>query len=475
MKFLATLEESLKSERKPDESDKFVIKVPQLEIPKWLENLKFERESQFKKVPDTKLHKLPSEGFFFSYVADENNYFESNCSFSFIVGVTPRKKSSKSRWKYAPHAGKLSKYSHEKYYHIGLNFVVNKETRKIELEKKWSGSKIAPARISNPEEVRDAIKAAVHHNSELSNYTFVPVKKKVSEYVKKGAAGLESGGASIVYFAALGAEMKEILKNGIKESSPSSQYDKSITFFFDKKDAGDLYKSYSSWNRLYHVVAMAKIEFSDPNLFNKEYSSFHLAKGKVIASKDIELIKTNMEAYFKDDFTPVKILDKIKKTPLLKSQREWDFIFTARNDEEFEYFKKQFTPEKRTKAGKSKTGRTVWVYGANNWEESNPLGLKLRHGPTILMFRPGATKKDINMHFAQQWLEVRNIYRYAGYKKRKELSKESWGYKIYFEKKFPQFIKYELVPAAFEERGRWNDPLTDLMDALGIEVKKDDN
>jgi len=470
MSFLETLNEALKSQREPVKSKKVELKIPQLDIPKWIENLKHGRESKFKKVSDTNLHKDPSDGFFFNYNPESNTYFESSTSFSFITGVRARR-AGKSRWDWIPHR-ELKQVTHENYSVNNLNFIVDKRTRKIHLEKEWggeTGNKIIAGRITRPEQTRDAIKAAVHHHPELKNYTFVPKKQKVNEYIKAGAIVLETGGTMTAYFAALGDEMKEILKNGIKDDTKATSNYK-LPIFFDKKEASDETKHMYDGTRLYHVIGIGEFTFSDPDLIEEDFGDkFKIVEGKSIPAKSIKLVKTNFKDYFNKSFSPVPTLNKLRETDLMKSWTlRWQQIFVARTDEEYEYFKNRQEREKYTKARRLKGEKKMWL-----WEHGKvAIGLKLREGPYILMFKPGTTKDDIDKFLATRWFEKRRLHQEMPWQLRDEEEFKNVGYEIYFQKKFRAPLTYMLIKSPFEEK--WYKSAEDMLKALGREVHKTD-
>ena len=475
MRFLETLTEALKSQREPDKSEKIELKVPQLDLPKWVENLKHRRESKFKKLPDSDLHKDPSDGFFFNYGPKNNTYFESNASFSFITGTTARRR-GRRRWDWVPHGDSLDQVTHEDYSSNDLNFIVDKRTKKINVEKDWdgeTGNKIVAGRITRPEQARDAVKAAVHHNPELKNYTFVPTKQKVSDYIKAGAATLETGGTITAYFVALGDEMKEILKNGISDdTSPTSNKTYKLPIFFDKKVAADDAKNVWDATRLYHVIGIGEFTFSDPDLLEEEYGDFKIAKGKSVPAKNIKLIKTNFKDYFDKSFTLVPTRPDLLKTELMRNWRKkWDHVLIARNDDEFKYFENRQASQKYTKRGRKKGPDTRWSWDRSK-DESNPIGLKLKNGPLILMFRPGTPDEDINKFLSKRWFQDRNLYNYMPWQLRNDERIKDAGYQIYFKKKFPEPLNYILIKAPFEED--YYKPAEDMLKALGREIPTTD-
>jgi len=473
MNFLKTLTEALKSKREPDKSKKVELKIPQLDIPKWLKNLKHNRESKFKKLPDTNLYKDPSDGFFFNYNFENNFYFESNASFSFITGTTPRQ-GERHMWNYPPHRD-LKKVTHSNYTSNDLNFMIDKRMKKISLEKVWggeTGNKIVAGRMTRPEQTRDAIKAAIHHHPELKNYTFVPTKQKVSDYIKAGAVTLETGGTMTGYFAALGDEMKEILKNGIKDDTTLE-----LSIFLDKKEALDDAKYMYDINRLYHVIGVGEFTFSDPNFLEEVYGDkFKIADKKSVLAKNIKLVRTNFKDYFDKSFSPVPTMPDLLETDLMKNwNRKWKHVFIARTDQEYEYFKNKREREKYTKRGGRRGPTTMWTWDGRQYEDkANPVGLKLKDGPTVLMFAPGTVKKDIDKFLAKRWFENRDFWSQMDYSIKRDEKFKDAGYDIYFKKKFPEPLNYMLLKSAFENEGRYRDPARDMLKALGKEVYEPD-
>ena len=477
MSFLNVIEEALKSEREPDKSKKKELKVPQLDAPKWIENQKYERESKFKKTPDDHLIMDPSDGFFFHYQPEDNLLYTSNGSFNFIVGRKPRRRIGRSYWRSAPHSYDLEAISDNDYKVNDLNFRVNKKTKKIDLEKDWGGSKgtsIVAGRIKRPEQVRDAVKAAVHHFPELDNYTFAPKKEKVSEYTKGGVAALEQGGTMTAYFAALGEEMKEILQKGLTEDSVPNKKNANhkIQIHFDKKEAVSDTKNLSDSERLYHVVAVAQFEFSDPELLDESWGDqFKIAEGKSVPAKDIKIIKTNLKDFFSKSWTPVQPIEKFNDDPLVKAwNQKWNFIVIPRDEEEWKYFYNRQAPEKYTKRGNLKGSNNRWTWSNKYSDKPNPVGLRLRSGTLLLLFTPESTEEDLKKFLADRWWSNRDLNSEIPWQLKEKDEYKDIGYQIYFNHKFPEPVNYILMKSPFERRSSWRHPAKDMLKALGREV-----
>lgn len=477
MSFLTVINEALKSEREPDKSKKVELKVPQLDVPKWLENQTHGRETKFKKTPNNHLAMDPSDGFFFHYQPDDNLLYVSNGAFNFIVGRRPRDRVGSSSWRTAPHYYDLKRIEDDDYKVNDFNFRVDDKTKKINLEKDWGGSKgtsIVAGRVKRPEDVRDSLKAAIKHFPKLANYTFVPAKEKVSEYIKGGVAALEQGGTLTAYFAALGDEMKDILKDGLDDTTVPNKNNQNykIQIHFDKKEATSAAKELYDSSRLYHVVAVASFAFSDPDLLEESYGDqYKIAEGKSVPAKDIKMVKTNLKDYFDKNWSPVKTLDKLKEDPLVKKwDSKWNHIFVARSDEEYDRFKAQRQIEKFTKRGRKKGPDAEWTWGSRYGDERKPVGYRLKNGPIILMFPPGFTKEDINKFLAKRWWDARDVKRDLDWQEEEKLVDP--GYEIYFNHNFPDIVAYAVMKSAFEKKYSWRDSAVDMLNALGREVKR---
>ncbi len=478
MKFHNIINEALKSEYDPLQSTLHKFKVPQLEIPIWIENMSYRQEKKFEKLPHSFIHLTPSQGYFFLYNDSKNAAFESNASFTFITGKQPRH-TGRSRYETIPGWYDLEdkRHTHPDLDNwSSIKFIVRNDNKTVQLEKERggsSGNSIINGKIEEPDKIQDALEALVHHNPETDNYKFINAKQKVSIYIEGGVRGLSPDKPMPIYFAALGTEMKEILEKGLNdETAKHGGTYGLLDFYFNKSDATKEAKYLQNRDRLHHVVAIAEITLKDPNLLNKKYGRYNLVDGKSIPPEEIKIVKTNNPDFFKEGWESVKNLDELMKTPLFKhfSNENWSHVFVARSDEEYEGFEKQMEPEKyNSRTGRAKN-KSRWQYGSKG-----PVGLKLKSGQKILMFKPGTTEKEINKLLAQKWFEKSNAWDVIPWNLRQEDKSKSWGYELYFEGKVPDSIKRILILDAFDEKqediSSWRRPARDLMKRLGRDIK----
>jgi hypothetical protein len=448
MDLLNILGEALKSERDVSNVDKIELKVPQLEIKDRMENQKAGRESRYKKVTEDQIHMDPADGFFFKYNPDKNTYYESNASFVFITGQPIRREMGKSRYRTAPHHHKLSSITHPDIGYSDWNFRVDKRSKKVILQRSWDDkNKLTATPITDPEIVKDALQIAIRYHPDLKNYSFS--KMKVAEYLKTGAAALETGGAVKAYFVATGEEFKKYQKEGIKANN------RDTTLTLDVKEAGKDTKVLRSHKKLYPVWGIGQIEIKDKDVFGEKVGE-HFVAGKDIPGSDIKLIKTNMEKYFEKDFTPPDNLraEIEKESPQLFVGRwgvigTWEYIFIARDKAEWDYF--LFTlraPEHYTKRRGRRGARTKTTF--DGYPETDVIEVRLVTDTRILMFKPETTKEDVQKFLASQWLNNRRIFYYMDYRVRQENVKPDTGYDIFFKKKYPDWLKYYMIVRPFE-------------------------
>ena len=434
-------------------------------------NAKWERESKFKKIPDDHIVMQSNEGFFFHYNPDKNVYFESNGSFVFIIGVATRK-SYKSRYFSKSSPYKVEQITHDDIGYDDINFRVNKKTKKIYLEKRWEDTKLRANTIDDPEAFRDAVKIAVREHSELKEYTFVPLKMKVSEYTTKaGAAALEAGGEQKAYIAVLGDRFKEIKQDGLKErkeNAPKTQ------MFFDKKTAEKEAKRISDTkrisdsNKLYHVWVIAEVIIkSDEEVGEKWEDRYEL--GKAIPPERIKLIKTNMPRYFEESWKPAKRLTQLENLDINKtlygSNKRFPVIAITKDEEDWEYFQNNRAKEKYTKRrGRRKGPLTKRTY--NTFPEANEL--VLRNGIKILIFRPKTTTETVKKFIAFHWLEGQSIWAGIRYDMKEE-GERDMGYELYFNRRAVPSLQKIIIEKSFE-KGTWGiESVEKLLKTLGID------
>jgi hypothetical protein len=272
--------------------------------------------------------------------------------------------------------------------------------------------------------------------------------------LKTGAAALESGGSIKVYFAASGDDFKKFQKEGILT-------DDRTRLTLDPKEARkDASSLSSSRGKLYPVWAIGQIDVKDKDILGDKTGD-HFDIGKNIPASDIKLSKTNMAKYFEKDFTEPENLrpDLEKNYPQLfelkyGGQAPWDYIFIARNKEEWDYF--LFTlrmPEHYTKRrGRRKGPNTQRTF--SGWKLEDVVELLLVTSTRVLMFKPGTTKDEILKFLARQWLNQTELLYSIGWQLRREKNLDDnidLGYDIFFKKKYPDWLMYYMITLPFEK------------------------
>jgi hypothetical protein len=442
------LDEALKSGRNIDETVRVELKVPALEKADRIANLKWHRETKFKKMTQDSLFFLaPDEGFFFHYNPKENYYLESNASFSFIIGEGPRVTNRHAHAYYREHAPySFSPITHPKIGYTDINFMVLKRNKKVKMEKRWggeAGNKIRTNIIGNPADFQDALRAAVRFNPEIKDYTFSDKKMKVSEYLQSGPEALESGGEHSLYYFADADRIKKVMQDGVIDD----------IVYFEKKSA-KLNVKPGRFKNLYNAWGIVEVKIKGKEGFGEFRGSGVDFEGKVDASK-IKLVDTNYEPYFKKEFEQPKNVDLSKYEKLFDSRwggqnalKSWNNIIIARDDAEYEKFKSMQMPERFTRVrGKRKGQQTSKRFSYFD----NAIQLTLNNHIVILLFKPKTTEEDLKMFAAAYWYEQMDLAHFnrSRYAQPDQKPIAEIAYDIIFNRKVPSSMAHSIIENTF--------------------------
>lgn len=434
---MKSLYEAIKSERDISNVKKAEVKVPALEKKDRIANIKWNRETKFKKMKEDYFFFLePDEGFFFSYNPSENYYLESNASFSFIVNEGPRRDHRRS-WIRAP-------YSFERITHPGVGYTtspkfrVMKRTKKIFLEKIFggnTGSKLKAQTMRDPLEYTDALKIAIKEHPELENYKFVPLKMKVKEFIEKGPESLESGGEQFVFAPVTGEKAKEIIE---KEEYTGNVY-------FDKKVAKEQLKNLTSKD-IYGVKAVVQMKAKGSTGFKEKEFGNYKFDGK-IEPKSAKVVTTNYSEFFDKDFVPAKEVDKSRYEDLMGKGPHgklvyWEKMIIAKDEKEWNYF----TIERRAEEKGRRSRRTQTI---KTWSDM-PFGseVHLKNGIKVMVFKPGTTQEQIDKFMGYLWFKETSAHAILRWD---NPLRKTAGYEIVFQNKFPDELKYIIINQAFKD------------------------
>jgi len=442
--FSTVLVEAIKSERDVSQAKKGEVKVPLLGKGDRIANIKWHRETKFKKMKEDSFFFLePDEGFFISYKPSDNYYLESNASFSFIIGAGPRR-DLKHRWERAPYSFDIIDHP-GKGYGTDPKFRVMKRTKKIFLEKIFggdTGSKLKAQTMKDPLEYTDALKIAIKEHPELENYKFVPMKIKVKEFLETGPESLEAGGEQFVYAPVIGEKAKEIIEK--------EQYTGEV--YFDKKVAKEHLKHLQSKD-LYGVKAVVQMKAKGSEGFkDKEFGNYKF-DGK-IEPKSAKVVITNFSKFFDKDFKPSKEIDKTRYENIILNKPRggklgyWDKFIIAKDEEEWNYFSIERRKEEKSRTVNGRRRRpdptlTQWSILPYVAE------VRLKNEITILMFKPNTSQDQIDKFISYLWLKNKYAVNYINWKDPAREKMVETAYNIIFKHEYPDSFKYTFIGKSF--------------------------
>lgn len=460
MKLFKSLDEALKPKKDIKDAKVIHFKVPVLEKEDRIDDIKFNRESKFKKMTDDKLFFSPkNEGFFFAYNPSTHKYFESNASFSFIASQMPRQIFQTRRYStsYTKHKFDVIAEPNVVGYK-GINFRVVNSDKKIYMEKVFGGDTSSRV-VSNPNvnspDSQMALEIAVMHHPELADYTFAPKKMKVKDMGQIGIESLRSGKEINAYIALSGEDYSKAKKDGIKGKT---------TLYLEKKVA----IKEAKWRietALRYVWVVAEVKIADPNAIEKDdYDLTYTYTGDIKAS-DIKAVKTNNENLLKSNY---------QFQEYTKNKHLWDLrvkhVVIAKDEDEYSYFLNRTPVNRFTKRGRSKGSRV-----RKQWPtySDKVIMLMLDSRLSIFLFSPGATEIEVEefLGFLKLYDNKHNLYGLPPELTRDKYLKEH-GYNIVFKHKFPREWEKEMIKVAFSEETYKINKLGKLLEIVGINETK---